>query len=104
MNDVQGKMKDITRKMMAVVSELSMQQANAMQLQHNVRDKQQFLESCHLRMEQGLAPSEEFETEWLKMLDKENRRMMEIKMKYKVWIQLTTKSVNNVHKNTKDCK
>ncbi|XP_032895751.1 coiled-coil domain-containing protein 146 [Amblyraja radiata] len=82
-NDVQGKMKDITRKMMAVVSELSMQQANAMQLQHNVRDKQQFLESCHLRMEQGMAPSEEFETEWLKMLDKENRQMMEIKMKYK---------------------
>ncbi|XP_051889998.1 coiled-coil domain-containing protein 146 isoform X2 [Pristis pectinata] len=82
-NEIQGKIKDVTRKMMAVVSELSMQQANAMQLQQNVRDKQQFLESCHLRMEQGLAPSEEFENEWLKILDKEKRHKLEIKMKSK---------------------
>ncbi|XP_072097721.1 coiled-coil domain-containing protein 146 isoform X1 [Mobula birostris] len=83
MNEIQGKIKDVTRKMMAVVSELSMQQANTIQLQQSVKDKQQFLEACHLRMEQGLAPSEEFENEWLKILNKENRNKLEIMMKSK---------------------
>ncbi|XP_041058679.1 coiled-coil domain-containing protein 146 isoform X2 [Carcharodon carcharias] len=82
-NEMQGKVKDVTRKMMAVVSELSMQQANAMQLQQDVRDKQQFLESCHHRMEQGMAPSEEIESEWLKIVHKESRHKMEIEMKSK---------------------
>ncbi|XP_059843201.1 coiled-coil domain-containing protein 146 isoform X2 [Hypanus sabinus] len=83
MNEIQGKIKNVTRKMMAVVSELSMQQADTIQLQQNVKDKQQFLESCHLRMEQGLAPSEEFENEWLKILNRENRHKLEIMMKSK---------------------
>ncbi|XP_060698535.1 coiled-coil domain-containing protein 146 [Hemiscyllium ocellatum] len=82
-NEMQGKVKDVTRKMMAVVSELSMQQANAMQLQQDVRDKQQFLESCCQRMEQGMAPSEEFESDWLKLVDKENRHKREMEMKNK---------------------
>ncbi|XP_043569757.1 coiled-coil domain-containing protein 146 isoform X3 [Chiloscyllium plagiosum] len=82
-NEMQGKVKDVTRKMMAVVSELSMQQANAIQLQQDVRDKQQFLETCCLRMEQGMAPSEEFESEWLKLVDKENRHKREMEMKNK---------------------
>ncbi|XP_069765802.1 coiled-coil domain-containing protein 146 isoform X3 [Narcine bancroftii] len=82
-NEIQGKMKGVTRKMMAVVSELSMQQANVRQLQQNVKDKQHFLESCHLRMEQGMAPSEEFEIDWFKTLDKENRHKKEIQMKSK---------------------
>ncbi|XP_067915346.1 coiled-coil domain-containing protein 146 isoform X3 [Heterodontus francisci] len=82
-NEMQGKVKDVTRKMMAVVSELSMQQANAMQLQQDVRDKQQFLELCHQRMEQGMAPSEEFESEWLKIVHREIRHKREIEMKSK---------------------
>ncbi|GCB68052.1 hypothetical protein scyTo_0013773 [Scyliorhinus torazame] len=82
-NEMQGKVKDVTRKMMAVVSELSMQQANAMQLQQDVSDKQQFLELCHQRMEQGMAPSEEFEYEWLKIEYKENRYKQETKLKSK---------------------
>ncbi|XP_067861472.1 coiled-coil domain-containing protein 146 [Heptranchias perlo] len=82
-NEMQVKIKDVTRKMMAVVSELSMQQANAMQLQQDVKDKQQFLESCHLRMEQGMAPSEEFEYEWLKIVRNENRHKIESEMKSK---------------------
>ncbi|GCC28596.1 hypothetical protein chiPu_0007027 [Chiloscyllium punctatum] len=82
-NEMQGKVKDVTRKMMAVVSELSMQQANAMQLQQDVKDKQQFLELCCQRMEQGMAPSEEFESEWLKLVDKENRHKREMEMKNK---------------------
>ncbi|XP_078091726.1 coiled-coil domain-containing protein 146 isoform X2 [Mustelus asterias] len=82
-NEMQGKVKDITRKMMAVVSELSMQQANAMQLQQDVKDKQQFLELCHQRMEQGMAPSEEFEYEWSKIVFKESRHKRDSELKSK---------------------
>jgi len=36
-NETQGKIKEATRKMMALVSEVSMMQAQAMQLQQEVR-------------------------------------------------------------------
>ena len=35
-NDLQAKIKEVTRKMMAIVSELCMHQANALRLQHEV--------------------------------------------------------------------
>ena len=35
-NELQAKIKEVTRKMMAMVSELSMHQANAMKLQQEV--------------------------------------------------------------------
>uniref|UniRef100_UPI00398EE4B2 coiled-coil domain-containing protein 146 isoform X2 n=1 Tax=Pristiophorus japonicus TaxID=55135 RepID=UPI00398EE4B2 len=82
-NEMQVKVKGVTRKMMAVVSELSMEQANAMQLQQDVRDKQKFLESCHLRMEQGMAPSEEYEYEWQKIVHKESKHKLDTEVKSK---------------------
>ena len=36
-NELQAKIKEVTRKMMAMVSELSMHQANAMKLQQEVK-------------------------------------------------------------------
>ena len=54
--------------MMAMVSELSMHQANALRLQQEVKDKEGELEECYIRMEKGEAPSLEIEREWLKTL------------------------------------
>lgn len=44
MNDIQSKIKDTTRKMMAIVSELSMNQASAMKLQATVKEQEADLE------------------------------------------------------------
>ncbi|TYZ64351.1 hypothetical protein PybrP1_000263 [[Pythium] brassicae (nom. inval.)] len=57
-NDFQGKIKETTRKMMAVVSELSMYQATAMKLQQEKHDATVDVEECARRLQQGLSPSE----------------------------------------------
>ena len=76
-NEYQAKIKDTTRKMMAIVSELSMNQAQAMKLQQEVRGHEQDLEQAYVRMERGEAPSEEAEREWLRMVRDEIRRSQE---------------------------
>lgn len=83
-NELQKKIKDATRKMMSHIAELSMQQANTMKLQQEIRDKEQFLELCHSRIEQGLPPSEETENEWLRILREEKRHKMESVAKAKI--------------------
>ncbi|CAL1531513.1 unnamed protein product [Lymnaea stagnalis] len=83
-NNIQAKIKEITRKMMAIVSELSMNQAQAMKLQQEVKEREAELEQCYIRMEKGEAPSQEFELEWerfirdteSKLEQAEARRMM----------------------------
>ncbi|KAM3924189.1 coiled-coil domain-containing protein 146 [Leptodactylus fuscus] len=77
MNEIQKKMKDTTRKMMSCIAELSMQQANCIKLQHEMRAKEKFMQRCHTRMEQGLPPSEEMEQEWKRLLREERRRRHE---------------------------
>lgn len=48
-NDAQGKVKAVTRKMMAAVSELSMYQATAIKLQHDSAAQHKLVETCALR-------------------------------------------------------
>lgn len=74
-NETQGKIKEATRKMMALVSEVSMMQAQAMQLQQQVREGENELEQCYLRMEKGEPPSLALEKEWLRMIRDESRRL-----------------------------
>lgn len=62
---------------MAMVSELSMNQANAMKLQQTVKGKEQELEQAYIRMERGEAPTEDAEREWLRIVREEQRREME---------------------------
>ncbi|XP_071082884.1 coiled-coil domain-containing protein 146-like isoform X2 [Haliotis cracherodii] len=76
-NDVQARIKETTRKMMALVSELSMNQANAMKLQQDLRGRETELEQCYMRMEKGDPPSEECEREWLRMVRDEMRRIQD---------------------------
>ena len=64
--------------MMALVSELSMNQAAAMKLQRDVKGKEQELEQSYVRMERGEAPNEEAEREWLRMVRDEARREKEL--------------------------
>ena len=83
-NDLQGKIKGTTRQMMAMVSELSMNQANALKLQQNLKEKEAELEQCYIRMEKGEPPNDDYERAWLRMLrdddirqrDKEEIRMV----------------------------
>jgi len=63
--------------MMAMVSEVSMNQANAMKLQQVLKEKESELEQCYIRMEKGEPPSEDIERSWLKLLRDEERRMLE---------------------------
>ncbi|WAR25693.1 CC146-like protein [Mya arenaria] len=76
-NELQARIKDTTRKMMAMVSEVSMNQANAMKLQQSLKERESDLEQCYIRMEKGEPPSEEIERLWLKLLRDEERRIFD---------------------------
>ena len=73
-NELQGRVREVTRQMMAVVSELSMRQASAMSLQQEVREGELRLDSCMRRMAQGLPPSPEMEEQWQRTLRDQERR------------------------------
>ncbi|NXU52139.1 CC146 protein, partial [Turnix velox] len=70
-NELQRKIKDRTQKMMALVAELSMKQALTIKLQQEVKDKEQFFVTVSSRIDQGLPPPRETESEWLKVLRNE---------------------------------
>nr|XP_021156315.1 coiled-coil domain-containing protein 146 isoform X3 [Columba livia] len=71
MNELQRKLKEKTKQMMALVAELSMKQALAIKLQQEMRHKEQFLMTVSSRIDQGLPPPKETEIEWLKVLRNE---------------------------------
>lgn len=73
-NETQARIKEATRKMMALVSEVSMTQAQAMSLQQQVKEGESELEQCYLRMEKGEPPSITLEREWLRLLRDEQLR------------------------------
>ena len=77
MNTFQSKIKDVTRKMMATVSELSMYQATAMKLTSENTAKDEALREMEANLEQGVAPSEDIEREWLRYEDELERRAHE---------------------------
>ncbi|KAM4874600.1 coiled-coil domain-containing protein 146 [Thomomys bottae] len=68
MNGYQQKIKDTTKRLMALVAELSMKQALTIELQKEVREKEEFISTCNARIEKGLPLNKEIEREWLKVL------------------------------------
>ncbi|KAM6152574.1 coiled-coil domain-containing protein 146 [Erethizon dorsatum] len=68
MNGYQRRIKDATEKMMALIAELSMKQALTIELQKEVREKEEFIFSCNSRIEKGLPLNKDIETKWLKVL------------------------------------
>lgn len=69
---------------MALIAELSMNQANAIKLQQEMRDKEHFLMSVTSRLQKGLQLPQEVETEWLKVLRDEEMHKAATATKAKV--------------------
>ncbi|KAI5614931.1 coiled-coil domain-containing protein 146 isoform X1 [Silurus asotus] len=73
-NEFHSRIKDCTKKMMAVVSELAMRQTQALCLQQELREKEFELDFCQKRLEIGLAPSDTIEQEWMRQLRVQQKR------------------------------
>ena len=66
-NDFQSRIRQITRKMMATVSELSMFQAQAMSLKEENTELKEIVQTAGENLENGIAPTEDAEKEWYRM-------------------------------------
>lgn len=78
-NEIRSKIRGITRKMMASVSELSMYQANAMRLEQEKAEKESALATARERMENDQPPTEDAEHEWFR-LERDRMRKQEALM------------------------
>ncbi|XP_070120282.1 coiled-coil domain-containing protein 146 isoform X5 [Equus przewalskii] len=87
MNGYRKKIKDATEKMMALVAELSMKQALAIELQKEVREKEEFIFSCNSRIEKGLPLNKDIEREWLKVLRDEEMYALAIAEKSREFLE-----------------
>ncbi|XP_039239458.1 coiled-coil domain-containing protein 146 isoform X4 [Pipra filicauda] len=67
-SELQRKIKDKTKERRALIAELTMRQSLVVQLQQEMREKEQFVMTASWRISQGLPPSKETEKEWLKIL------------------------------------
>ena len=72
-NDFQSRIRAITRKMMATVSELSMFQAQAISLKEDNLELKEIVHTAGLNLDSGIAPTEDAEKEWYRM---ENERII----------------------------
>ncbi|XP_065794634.1 coiled-coil domain-containing protein 146 [Muntiacus reevesi] len=95
MNGYQKKIKDATEKMMALVAELSMKQAMAIELQKEVKEKEQFIFTCNSRMEKGLPLNKDIEREWLKVLRDEEMYALAIAEKSREFLEAETRQLPN---------
>lgn len=95
MNGYQKKIKDATEKMMALVAELSMKQALAIELQKEVKEKEDFILSCNSRIEKGLPLNKEIEREWLKVLRDEEMFALAITEKHEELLETDRRQLPN---------
>ncbi|KAJ7396000.1 Coiled-coil domain-containing protein 146 [Pitangus sulphuratus] len=70
-NELQRKIKDKTQERRALIAELTMKQSLVVQLQEEMREKEQFVMIASWRISQGLPPPKETAKEWLKVLGSE---------------------------------
>jgi hypothetical protein len=63
-NDYKARTTDLSRKMLATVSELSMFQSKALKLQQEKDEKERIIDEAMQRLNQGLPPTETAELEW----------------------------------------
>ncbi|XP_003982742.3 coiled-coil domain-containing protein 146 [Felis catus] len=95
MNGYRKKIKDATEKMMALVAELSMKQALAIELQKEVMDKEDFIFSCNSRIEKGLPLNKDIEREWLKVLRDEEMYALAIAEKSQEFLAADIRQLPN---------
>jgi chromosome segregation ATPase len=93
-NDYQGRIRDVTRKMMATVSELSMYQATAMKLQEEKSKARNELEEAKWRVAHGKSPSEEAEREWFHM---EQSKLAKQEAKY---LEMSSTDNNGIYQSS----
>lgn len=73
LTELQGRIKDVTKKMLATVSELSMYQATALRLQQEKVARDELLEEAKWKITHGEAPTEDAVKDWNRM---ERKRLM----------------------------
>ncbi|XP_002919708.1 coiled-coil domain-containing protein 146 [Ailuropoda melanoleuca] len=95
MNGYRKKIKDATKQMMALVAELSMKQALAIELQKEVREKEDFIFSCNSRIEKGLPLNKDIEREWLKVLRDEEMYALAITEKSREFLVADNRQLPN---------
>ncbi|VTJ81263.1 Hypothetical predicted protein [Marmota monax] len=83
MNGYQKRIKNVTEKMMALVAELSMKQALTIELQKEVKEKEEFIFYCNSRLEKGLPLNKDIEREWMKVLRDEQMYEMALAEKFR---------------------
>ncbi|KAM5189558.1 coiled-coil domain-containing protein 146 [Callospermophilus lateralis] len=83
MNGYQKRIKDVTEKIMALVAELSMKQALTIELQKEVKEKEEFIFYCNSRLEKGLPFNKDIEREWMKVLRDEQMYEMALAEKFR---------------------
>jgi vacuolar-type H+-ATPase subunit I/STV1 len=78
-NELTKKIKKITRKTMAKVSELAMYQANAMSLYREKSEKEALLKQGLERLKRGEIPVEEIEHDYLKLQRRKEQKRAQLK-------------------------
>ena len=76
-NEYKARTTELSRKMLATVSELSMFQSKALKLQTEKEEKEQLLEQAVQRMENGMAPTDQADAEWEKKVRDQQRRQQD---------------------------
>jgi chromosome segregation ATPase len=76
-NEFKARTTELSRKMLATVSELSMFQSKALKLQEEKDRKEDILESSIQRLEQGEPPTDDCEREWDRMEKNRDRQLQE---------------------------
>lgn len=66
-NDLQSKIKEVTRSMMATVSELSMYQATALKLEQEKAERDKLLEEASYKLENDEPPTEDAVHDWYRL-------------------------------------
>lgn len=71
MNAVQAKLRAATRTIMASVAELSLYQATSIQMEEERSEVDRVLRAAHERVQNGEAPTDDAEREWLRQIREE---------------------------------
>ena len=76
-NEYKARTTELSRKMLATVSELSMFQSKALKLQQEKEEKDQVLEQALTNLDAGQPPTEDSDMEWERMERNSQRRRQE---------------------------
>lgn len=83
-NEYQRKLRDAAPKMMAIVAELSMKQAETMKLQQDASAKRSEVEDSYRKLDIGLPPTTEAEAEWQRMIREDENKSARLLQKKQI--------------------